>query len=77
MRHYLTNHVIEPWASGAIGKQYLVVTDVPEPEARAAGKSGSFFLGGHYEDVYARTPAGWRIKTRRLYRAQTGLVIGL
>jgi hypothetical protein len=72
VRHYLTNHVIEPFAGQAIGKQYLVVVDVPEPEARAKGIPGSIFLGGHYEDVYQRTPEGWRIRTRRLFRAQSG-----
>ena len=33
VRHYLTNHVIEPFAGQAIGKQYLVVFDVPEPSS--------------------------------------------
>ena len=72
VRHYLTNHVIEPFAGQAIGKQYLVVVDVPEPEARAKGTPGTIFLGGHYEDVYQRTTEGWRIRTRRLFRAQSG-----
>ena len=72
VRHYLTNHVIEPFAGQAIGKQYLVVVDVPEPEARAKGVPGTVFLGGHYEDVYQRTADGWRIRTRRLFRAQSG-----
>jgi hypothetical protein len=70
VRHYLTNHVIEPFAGQAIGRQYLVVVDMPEPEARAKGTPGSIFLGGHYEDVYQKTPDGWRIRTRRLFRAQ-------
>ena len=70
VRHYLTNHVIEPFAGQAIGKQYLVVVDIPEPEARAKGTPGTIFLGGHYEDVYQRTPDGWRIRTRTLFRAQ-------
>jgi hypothetical protein len=72
VRHYLTNHVIEPLAGQAIGKQYLVVVDVPEPAARAKGTPGTIFLGGHYEDVYQRTADGWRIRTRRLFRAQSG-----
>ena len=67
VRHYLTNHVIEGTADGARGKQYLVVIDIGEN-----GAPGSIFLGGHYEDVYAKTPEGWRIKTRTLFRAQTG-----
>jgi len=70
-RHYLTNHVIEPFAGQAIGKQYLVVVDLPDPEARAKGTPGTIFLGGHYEDVYQKTPEGWRIRTRRLFRAQS------
>jgi hypothetical protein len=68
VRHYLTNHVIEGTADGgAKGKQYLVVIDIGEN-----GEPGSIFLGGHYEDIYAKTPDGWRIKTRTLYRAQSG-----
>lgn len=70
VRHYLTNHVIEPFAGQAIGKQYLVVIDMPEPDARAKGMPGTVFLGGHYEDVYQKTADGWRIRTRRLFRAQ-------
>jgi hypothetical protein len=70
-RHYLTNHVIEPFAGQAIGKQYLVVMDLPEPAARAKSVPGTVFLGGHYEDVYQRTPEGWRIRTRRLFRSDS------
>jgi hypothetical protein len=72
VRHYLTNYVIEPFAGQAIGKQYLVVIDMPEPEARAKGVPGTVFLGGHYEDVYQKTPDGWRMRTRRLFRALPG-----
>jgi hypothetical protein len=36
------------------------VIDPPE-----GGRPGRLFLGGHYEDVYARTPQGWRFKSRR------------
>ena len=67
VRHYLTNHVIEPTADGAKGKEYLVVIDNGEN-----GKASSLFLGGHYEDTYAKTPAGWRIKTRRLFPPRSG-----
>jgi len=59
VRHYLTNLVIEPTADGAMGKQYLVVLDMGE-----AGKPGSIFLGGHYEDIYAKTDVGWKFKRR-------------
>jgi actinorhodin biosynthesis protein ActVIA len=67
VRHYLTNHVIEPSAEGAVGKAYLVVIDIGEN-----GKSSSLFLGGHYEDTYVRTPEGWRIKTRVLLPPRRG-----
>src|SRR6185295_9499123 len=32
----------------------------------------SLFLGGHYEDTYVKTPAGWRIRTRRLFPPRSG-----
>ena len=35
--------------------------------------ANTIFLGGHYEDVYQRTQAGWRIRTRRLFRVQSGV----
>ena len=67
VRHYLTNHVIEPSAEGAIGKAYLAVLDIGE-----GGKPGTVFLGGHYEDTYVRTADGWRIKTRNLFPPKHG-----
>ena len=66
-RHFITNHVIEAAPEGATGKQYLLVADIGE-----SGQPGSIFLGGHYEDVYARTPAGWRFKTRTFIASATG-----
>jgi hypothetical protein len=65
VRHFLANLVIEPTADGAVGKQYLVVIDVGEN-----GKPSSLFLGGHYEDVYARTDAGWKFKRREFIPSQ-------
>src|SRR5262245_14669611 len=67
VRHYLTNHVIEPIPGGAKGKEFLAVIDNGEN-----GKPSSLFLGGHYEDTYVKTPQGWRIKTRQLLRPQSG-----
>jgi hypothetical protein len=67
VRHYLTNHVIEPAPGGASGREYLAVIDVGE-----GGKPGSLFLGGHYEDSYVKTPAGWRISARRLITPRSG-----
>ena len=58
VRHFIANHVIAPSAEGATGKVYLMVVDVEE------GQPSSIYIGGHYEDVYVRTPDGWRIKRR-------------
>jgi len=66
-RHFLANHVIEATTDGAVGKQYLVAVDIGE-----SGQPSSIFLGGHYEDVYARTPEGWRFKTRTFIASATG-----
>jgi hypothetical protein len=67
VRHYLTNHVIEPTPEGAKGKEYLIVIDNGQ-----SGKPSSLFLGGHYEDTYVKTADGWRFKTRRLFPPRSG-----
>jgi hypothetical protein len=64
VRHFAFNHLIEPTADGAIGKQYVVVIDVQRP-----GKPTSIFLGGQYQDVYVKTPQGWRFKSRTEFRS--------
>jgi hypothetical protein len=51
MSHAFSKIVIEPTAAGATGKVYL-----PGREPNASG--------GHYEDVYVKTSAGWRFKSR-------------
>jgi hypothetical protein len=58
--HFLMNHVIEATADGARGKEYLLQLRMGEP-----GHENDIFGGGHYEDTYQRTPAGWRFKTRQ------------
>jgi len=67
VRHFLANQLIEPTPEGATGKQYLVVIDIGEN-----GMPSSIFLGGHYEDVYAKTAEGWRFKTRTFISSATG-----
>jgi actinorhodin biosynthesis protein ActVIA len=67
IRHFLTNMVIDAAPEGAVGRQYLVVIDIEE-----GGKPTSVLIGGHYEDIYVKTPAGWRFKSRTLYPARTG-----
>ncbi|HVQ12361.1 MAG TPA: nuclear transport factor 2 family protein [Vicinamibacterales bacterium] len=58
--HFIVNHVIEPTSDGAVGKEYLVQLRMGEGE-----KPNDIFGGGHYEDVYVKTPDGWRFKRRQ------------
>jgi hypothetical protein len=54
--HLMLNHVITPTATGATGRVYLVQMGMTGP--------GTIARHGGYEDVYVKTAAGWRIKTR-------------
>ena len=54
--HLMLNHEITPTADGAKGRVYLVQLGMNGP--------GSVARHGGYEDVYVRTPEGWRIKSR-------------
>jgi hypothetical protein len=58
--HFIMNHVIEPSAEGATGKEYLVQLRIGEGQ-----RPNEIFGGGHYEDVYVKTPLGWRFKQRQ------------
>jgi hypothetical protein len=52
--HLMLNHEITATPEGAAGRVYLV----------QLGMNGSVARHGGYEDVYVRTPEGWRIKQR-------------
>ena len=54
--HLMLNHEITATADGAAGRIYLVQLGMTGP--------GSVARHGGYEDVYVRTPEGWRIKSR-------------
>jgi hypothetical protein len=60
--HFIMNHVIEPTAEGAIGKEYLITISSFGEEQN--GRTASTVTPYHYEDVYVKTPAGWRFKSR-------------
>lgn len=68
-RHYLTNVIIYPTPDGARGNQYLVAIDVSE----GGGKPSSVAHGGRYDDVYVKTPQGWRFKSRQYVPSQIGV----
>jgi hypothetical protein len=54
--HVMVDHVITPTADGATGRVYLLMLGMTGP--------GSLQRDGGYEDVYVKTPNGWRIKSR-------------
>jgi SnoaL-like domain len=60
--HLAVNHVITPTAEGATGRVYLLMLGVKGP--------GSITRDGGYEDVYVKTAAGWRIKSRTHVRTR-------
>ena len=66
-RHFLTNVIITPTPEGAVGRQYNVLIDVGD-----ANRPSVIDHGGHYEDVYVKTPAGWRFKSRTYIRSKLG-----
>lgn len=55
--HLIVNHVITPTPDGATGKAYLLAIGV-------GGDPTTIERQGGYEDVYVKTPAGWRFKSR-------------
>ena len=54
--HIMSNLVVTPTAEGATGRLYLLQMDIKGP--------GTIERHGGYEDVYVKTPGGWRIKSR-------------
>jgi hypothetical protein len=55
--HLIVNLVISPTAEGAIGRSYLLAIGV-------GGDPTKIERQGGYDDVYVKTQAGWRIKSR-------------
>jgi hypothetical protein len=55
--HIVANHVILPSPEGATGKSYLLAIGV-------GGDPTTIERQGGYEDVYVKTPGGWRFKSR-------------
>ena len=66
-RHFVTNVVIKPAPGGATGRSYLVTIDGAEGD-----KPTTMLSGGHYDDVYVKTPQGWRIKSRNYVQSELG-----
>ena len=71
-RNFPQSVVITPTPEGATGKMLTYVIDIGE----GPGKPSPILNGGHYEDVYVRTPDGWRIKRRTVYMKKSGTGVG-
>jgi hypothetical protein len=65
--HFIVNHVIEPSPEGAVGKEYLLQLRIGDGE-----RPNDVFGGGHYDDIYVRTPDGWRFKRRQFIPSEGG-----
>jgi peptidoglycan hydrolase-like protein with peptidoglycan-binding domain len=63
MSHIVANLVITPAPGGATGKSNLLVVGFGDPTAKAHAAVKAYSWG-HYDDVYVKTPAGWRFKSR-------------
>ena len=57
IRHIYVNHIITPTAEGAAGTVDMLMIGLD-------GNPNKIEYDGYYEDVYARTPQGWRFKSR-------------
>jgi hypothetical protein len=53
--HLNIGEIIEPSPEGARGTSYLLMID---------GTGGQIYWDGWYEDIYVKTPRGWRFKQR-------------
>ena len=58
--HEIVNLVIDPSPEGAVGKSYLVY---PGVKGERGGPDNNGHVGG-YQDIYVKTPSGWRFKQR-------------
>ena len=57
LTHIVTNHLVVPTKDGAVGKHRLLTVGV-------CGAPHLMELQGGYEDVYVKTPDGWKFQSR-------------
>lgn len=65
--HLVTNLIVTPTSDGALGRVYVGIFAPGEP-----GTPPTAGHGGFYDDVYVRTPEGWRFKKRTYYEGKWG-----
>lgn len=66
IRHWNGSIVITPTPEGAEGRAYWIMLDVSRPVPTEVAS-------GHYDDVFVKTPDGWRIKVRTGYSDPTSV----
>jgi hypothetical protein len=57
VKHLYVNHIITPTADGAVGTVDMLMIGL-------GGDPNRIRHEGYYEDTYAKTPKGWRFKSR-------------
>ena len=65
VRHLYPNHVIEATPDGAKGTVDMLMIGL-------GGDPNKIQYDGHYEDVYVKTPQGWRFKQRTHFALLSG-----
>ena len=63
-QHIISNHQVTVDGDTAMSRCYMQAQHV----RRAAQGGANFIIAGRYQDQLVRTPNGWRIKRRELYR---------
>jgi hypothetical protein len=72
--HVMMNHRIEPTAEGAVGQQYLFLLRPLSKDKD--GRPLYAVIPYRYEDVYVKTSAGWRFKSRSVVLAEEKSLAG-
>jgi hypothetical protein len=65
--HLATNVIVTPTPGGAMGRVYVAIFDQGGP-----GKPPGAGHGGFYDDVYVKTPQGWRFQKRTFFEGKWG-----
>jgi hypothetical protein len=65
VHHIYVNHIIEPTAEGASGTVDMMMIGL-------GGDPNKIANDGYYEDLYVKTPQGWRFKQRTHHAALDG-----
>jgi hypothetical protein len=65
--HLATNVIVTQTPGGAVGRVYVAIFD-----QGGSGKPPGAGHGGFYDDVYVKTPQGWRFQHRTFYEGKWG-----